>query len=63
MPEKGRDDSLPAEPLFLDSVGNEESDEARIYQKLLGVLHPSGLSCPRCGAEKGCGSIAGIASP
>ena len=30
-------------------------DEAACYLKLVAVLHPGGLACPRCGASEGLG--------
>jgi transposase-like protein len=30
-------------------------DETACYARLLGILHPGGLACPRCGARTGLG--------
>ncbi len=32
-------------------------DEGACYEKLLGLLHPAGLCCPGCGADRASGEL------
>ena len=38
---------------FVRSIAPEDPVEPSIYRKLVEVLHPAGLACPRCGATEG----------
>ena len=53
MPRRDRIGPLLSYPSFVSLIAGEEPAEAVIYQKLVEVLHPSGLACPRCGVREG----------
>src|SRR5947209_1016358 len=57
-PAPGRSDSGPGRRrLIVDRPHTEVRDEAAHYRKLVELLHPGGLTCPRCKSRKFVGRL------